>query len=151
MVADTKRLGCIVYCLCSGSWSLNWNYGSNKGLGMVITCCNCAVLFSLDRLGYHYAGSGGICCDSIINRQETIGAARLQGMKKILHNGSTYYSVADAARYLGTTTPKVRGMMGDGSLEWAQFRANGKLFITAKSLVEKERALLAEKNNTISI
>jgi hypothetical protein len=65
-------------------------------------------------------------------------------MKKVLHNGDAYYSVADAARYLGTTATKVRGMMGDGSLEWAQFRVNGRLFITAKSLADKQRALLAK-------
>jgi excisionase family DNA binding protein len=64
-------------------------------------------------------------------------------MKKVLHNGEVYYSVSDAAHYLGTTTTKIRQMMGDGSLEWTQFRVNGRLFISAKSLVEKQRAMTA--------
>jgi len=63
-------------------------------------------------------------------------------IKKVLHNGETYYSVQDAARYLYTTTDKVRGMMGDGSLKWAQFKENGKLYIDARSLVAKQRVLL---------
>jgi len=66
-------------------------------------------------------------------------------MKKVLHNGEIYYSVPDAARYLRTTSDKVRGMMGEGSLKWTQFKENGKLYIDAKSLVEKQRALLDNK------
>jgi hypothetical protein len=63
-------------------------------------------------------------------------------MKKLVHDGVTYYSVSNAARYLSTTNDKVRGMMGDGSLQWAQFKENGKLYITATSLVAKQKALL---------
>lgn len=66
-------------------------------------------------------------------------------MKKVMHEGCTYYSIADAARYLGITTPKVREMMGDGSLACKQVRTNGKLFIQAKSLVDKKQAMTAKK------
>ena len=63
-------------------------------------------------------------------------------MKKVMHDGTLYYSVADAAQYLRTTKEEVRKMMGDGSLEWKQFRENGNLFVTAKSLVEKQKSLV---------
>jgi len=59
-------------------------------------------------------------------------------LKKIIHKGCAYYSVGDAAKYLGTTATKVRQMMGDGSLEWAQLRTNGRLLITAESLAKKQ-------------
>lgn len=61
-------------------------------------------------------------------------------LKKITHKGCAYYSVGDAAKYLGTTATKVRKMMGDGSLEWAQLRTNGRLLITAESLAKKKPA-----------
>lgn len=60
-------------------------------------------------------------------------------IKKVLHDGESYYSVSDAARYLGTTPAKIRQMMGDGSLGWTQFRVNGNLFITGKSLAAKKQ------------
>lgn len=63
-----------------------------------------------------------------------------RSLKKILYQGHAYYSVGDAARYLGTTATKVRQMMGDGSLEWAQLRTNGRLLITAESLAKKKSA-----------
>lgn len=62
-------------------------------------------------------------------------------IKKLLHNGEAYYAVSDAAKYLGTTPAKIRQMMGDGGLVWTQFRVNGRLFITAKSLSDKKVAL----------
>ena len=62
----------------------------------------------------------------------------MKPVKKVIHEGSAYYSVLDAARLLGTSAPKVREMMGNGNLEWTQFRVNGKLFITAKSILEKQ-------------
>lgn len=61
-------------------------------------------------------------------------------MKKIVHKGKTYYSQAEAARYLGTTTLKVREMMADSSLESEQLRVNGRILITAESLVNKKYA-----------
>ena len=66
-------------------------------------------------------------------------------LKKILHDGSAYYSVGDAAKYLGTTAVKIRQMMGDGSLQWAQLRTNGRLLITAESLAKKKAALDAPR------
>lgn len=59
-------------------------------------------------------------------------------LKKITHKGRAYYSVGDAAKYLGTTATKVREMMGNGSLEWAQLRTNGRLLITAESLAKRK-------------
>lgn len=70
--------------------------------------------------------------------QQANGLNMTKSLKKILHQGNAYYSVGDAARYLGTTATKVRQMMGDGSLEWAQLRTNGRLLITAESLAKKK-------------
>ena len=67
-------------------------------------------------------------------------------MKKVIHDGCTYYSIADAARYLHTSTKKVREMIGDGSLVCKQLRTNGKLYVTAKSLVEKQKAITVKKS-----
>jgi hypothetical protein len=55
--------------------------------------------------------------------------------KKVIHGGKTYYSVGATARILSTTANKVREMMGRGDLEWTQFRVNGRLLITAESIV----------------
>lgn len=55
--------------------------------------------------------------------------------KKVIHKGKTYYSVGETARILSTTAIKVKEMMGRGDLEWTQFRVNGRLFITAESIV----------------
>jgi len=65
-------------------------------------------------------------------------------IKKIIHNGIAYFSVPDAAKYLRTNQPKIREMMGDGSLEWAQFKENGKLFVTGTSLADKHKAMTAK-------
>ena len=66
-------------------------------------------------------------------------------MTRIVHEGHTYYSVSEAAKFLGTTTPKVREMMGNGILEWAQFRENGKLFVSSQSLIKKKQSLVADR------
>jgi hypothetical protein len=58
---------------------------------------------------------------------------------KINHQGKAWLSVASAARQLGTTTGKVRELMGRGELAWAQPRANGKLYISAESVVAYEK------------
>lgn len=55
-------------------------------------------------------------------------------IKKILHEGKVYYSVPDAARYLGTTATKVRQIM-IAKLDWTQARVGGKLIVSAESLV----------------
>ena len=62
-------------------------------------------------------------------------------INKIIHNGIPYFSVTDSAKYLGTTPQKVREMMGDGSLKWAQFKDNGKLFVTTQSVWDKKQSI----------
>jgi len=57
-------------------------------------------------------------------------------VRKFLINGKTHYRVPDAARILKITKPKVRELLGKGDLESAQFRMNGKIYVTAKSIVE---------------
>lgn len=61
---------------------------------------------------------------------------------KVIHKGRAYYPVNVAARLLGTTASKVRELMARGDLEWTQLRTNGRLMVTAESLVAyKERKL----------
>jgi hypothetical protein len=57
-------------------------------------------------------------------------------VRKVLNNGKAHYSVPDAARILKITKNKVRELLGKGDLESAQFRMNGKIFVTAKSIVD---------------
>jgi hypothetical protein len=64
--------------------------------------------------------------------------ARNKPIKKVIHDNVAYFSVPDAARFLGTSAPKVREMMGNGGLEWKKFKENGKLFVTAKSLSDRK-------------
>lgn len=66
--------------------------------------------------------------------------------KRKIHDGVPYFAVPDAARLLGTTTPKVREMMGNGGLEWMQFKENGKLFVSGRSIAEKMRSMAAKEN-----
>lgn len=58
---------------------------------------------------------------------------------KINHQRKAWLSVAATARQLGTTTAKVRELMGRGELAWAQPRAKGKLYISAESIVAYEK------------
>ena len=51
------------------------------------------------------------------------------------HDGKVYFTVGGASRAIGTTTAKVRALMGRGLLEWAQFKVNGKLMVSSESLV----------------
>jgi len=51
------------------------------------------------------------------------------------HDGKVYFTVGGASRAIGTTTAKVRALMGQGLLEWAQFKVNGKLMVSSESLV----------------
>ena len=55
---------------------------------------------------------------------------------RVVRDGKTYYSVPEAARMLKTTANKIRDHMGSGNLVWTQFRTNGRLYISAESLVE---------------
>jgi hypothetical protein len=52
-------------------------------------------------------------------------------VKKVILDGQTYYSIADAAKMLGTNAKKVRQLMGDGELEWRQTRFNSKRFVVS--------------------
>jgi hypothetical protein len=66
-------------------------------------------------------------------------------IKKIVHNGKTYYSVGAAAKMLHTNTMKVKQLMGDGSLEWLNLRVNGPLYIPEASILAHQRTLLEKK------
>lgn len=57
----------------------------------------------------------------------------------ILHDGRLFYSVSAAAKLLGTSPAKLRKLEG---LEWENFKANGKLWISAESV---ERRLKLQK------
>ena len=59
--------------------------------------------------------------------------------KKIIHEGRVYYAVGVAAKELRTTAAKVREWMGSGELQWIQRRANGRLLVSAESLVALQR------------
>lgn len=59
---------------------------------------------------------------------------------QVIHEGKIYYTVAATARMLSTTTTKVRQMMGTGDLEWTQLRVNGRILITAESIVGRIQA-----------
>jgi hypothetical protein len=63
----------------------------------------------------------------------------MSAIKKVIHEGKAYYSVGATARILSTTPNKVREMMGRGDLEWRQFRRNGRLFVTAESIVGRTK------------
>ena len=54
---------------------------------------------------------------------------------KVVHKGKVYYSVGATARMLSTTATKVRELMGRGDLDWTQLRLNGRIVITAESIV----------------
>jgi hypothetical protein len=66
----------------------------------------------------------------------------MKSKDKIVCDGAVYYSVAATAKLLGMTKPQVKTAMGSGQLEWAQFKPNGPLYVTAISLV----AQLKRKN-----
>jgi hypothetical protein len=53
---------------------------------------------------------------------------------QLMHEGKLYYSVAATARLLGTTTPKLRQLIIPEGLEWANFRINGPIWISAESV-----------------
>ena len=63
----------------------------------------------------------------------------MKAKDKIVIEGKAYYSVAATARLLATTTAKVREKMGSGELEWTQIRTNGRLFISATSILSYEK------------
>lgn len=58
----------------------------------------------------------------------------MAGKTQLMHEGKLYYSVAATARLLGTTTQKLRQLMIPEELEWANFRVNGPIWISAESV-----------------
>jgi hypothetical protein len=56
--------------------------------------------------------------------------------EKLIFEGKPRYSLPDAARYLGTTTPKIKLLMGSGALAWTQIRVNGPLIVSTEDLVK---------------
>ncbi len=58
---------------------------------------------------------------------------------KVIHNEKAYYSVGATARMLSTTATKIREIMGRGELEWTQLRVNGRIVISAESIVAYKR------------
>jgi hypothetical protein len=59
--------------------------------------------------------------------------------KKIIHKGKAYYAVGATALILSTTPKRVKEMMGSGDLKWTQLRVNGRLYISADSIVAYQK------------
>jgi hypothetical protein len=57
-------------------------------------------------------------------------------LKKIIFEGKPWCSQADAARYLGMTTAKIKQLMGCGALAWTQIRINGPLIVSTEDLAK---------------
>jgi hypothetical protein len=55
---------------------------------------------------------------------------------QILHEGKLYYSMGHTAATLGTTVPKLKRTMIETGLDWANFRDNGPIWISAQSIVD---------------
>lgn len=58
---------------------------------------------------------------------------------KVEYQGQVWCTVAETARILGTTATKVRGLMGEGKLDWQQFRVNGPLYVLLNSVLDYDR------------
>jgi hypothetical protein len=54
--------------------------------------------------------------------------------KQIVHEGKLYYSLAEAARLLGTTTGKLKEIIGPEGIEYRNFRVNGRMWVSALDL-----------------
>ena len=65
------------------------------------------------------------------------------------HNGIAYFSVGGAATFLGTNTAKIKQLMGDGTLDWCNLRVNGRIFVTAASLIKYKQQPVDAKHATI--
>jgi hypothetical protein len=48
-----------------------------------------------------------------------------------LHDGKLFYSMPAAARLLGTTTTKLKQIIGPEGIEYCNFRVNGALWVNA--------------------
>ena len=59
-------------------------------------------------------------------------------------DGKVYCRVSAAAKLLGTTPGKIRQLMGNGTLEWNQAKANGPILVSRESLVRFMESKKAE-------
>lgn len=55
---------------------------------------------------------------------------------KTMHNGEAYCSVTSASKAIDTSTQKVRKLIEQGELDYAQPRANGRIMVSVKSITE---------------
>jgi len=53
---------------------------------------------------------------------------------QMMHEGKLYYSMPVAARLLGTTTTKLKQIIGPEGIEFCNFRINGPLWINASDV-----------------
>lgn len=53
---------------------------------------------------------------------------------QMMHEGKLYYSMAAAARLLGTTTTKLKQIIGPEGIEYCNFRVNGPLWVSASDI-----------------
>lgn len=58
---------------------------------------------------------------------------------QLVHDGKLYYSVAATARMLGTTSPKLKKVIISEGLDWANFRVNGPIWISAESIIAYQK------------
>lgn len=58
---------------------------------------------------------------------------------QMLHEGKLYYSMPAAARLLGTTTTKLKQIIGPEAIEYCNFRINGPLWVNAQDIANYVR------------
>lgn len=58
---------------------------------------------------------------------------------QLMHEGKLYYSLPAAARVLGTTTTKLKQIIGPECIEYRNFRVNGKIWVSASDLASYMR------------
>ena len=66
-------------------------------------------------------------------------------MKKVSQDGTLWCPVPDAARYLRTTAPKIRALMGEGRLTCTQIRKNGQIYVSVSDLVKIQTQRVNQK------
>ena len=64
------------------------------------------------------------------------------GTKKTMHGGKAYFSITSASRAIGTSTAKIRKLVEQGELEYAQLKTNGRILIGVKSVADYLRRSL---------
>lgn len=53
---------------------------------------------------------------------------------QILHEGKMYYSMSAAAKLLGTTTTKLKQIIGPEGIAFCNLRVNGPLWVSASDI-----------------